>query len=44
MTHVLGMLILCTQIYVGEEKEKGGFRVVRDSEGRPVKPVFDISV
>lgn len=32
------------EIYVGEEKEKGGFRVVRDSEGRPVKPVFDISV
>ncbi|KAL3773954.1 hypothetical protein ACHAW5_010851 [Stephanodiscus triporus] len=32
------------EIYVGDEKEKGGLRVVRDSEGRPVKPVFDITV
>ena len=31
------------EIYVGEEKEKGGLRVVRDNEGRPVKPVFEIS-
>lgn len=31
------------EIYVGEEKEKGGLRVVRDGEGRPVKPVFEIS-
>ena len=30
------------EIYVGEEKEKGGLRVVRDGEGRPVKPAFDI--
>ena len=30
------------EIYVGEEKEKGGLRVVRDESGRPVKPVFDI--
>mmetsp|Transcript_22650 Transcript_22650/g.54690 ORF Transcript_22650/g.54690 Transcript_22650/m.54690 type:complete len:306 (-) Transcript_22650:216-1133(-) len=31
------------EIYVGEEKEKGGLRVVRDGDGRPVKPVFEIS-
>ncbi|KAL7531975.1 hypothetical protein ACHAXR_004342 [Thalassiosira sp. AJA248-18] len=31
------------EIYVGDEKEKGGLRVVRDAEGRPVKPVFEIS-
>ncbi len=43
VTHVLGVLYN-EQIYVGEEKEKGGFRVVRDLEGRPVKPVFDINV
>jgi hypothetical protein len=30
------------EIYVGDEKEKGGLRVVRDAEGRPVKPAFDI--
>lgn len=30
------------EIYVGDEKEKGGLRVVRDLEGRPVKPEFDI--
>lgn len=30
------------EIYVGEEKEKGGLRVVRDEEGHPVKPPFDI--
>jgi hypothetical protein len=30
------------EIYVGEEKEKGGLRVVRDGEGRPVKAAFDI--
>lgn len=30
------------EIYVGDEKEKGGLRVVRDVEGKPVKPVFDI--
>lgn len=32
------------EIYVGDEKEKGGLRVVRDAEGRPVKPVFEITV
>ena len=31
------------EIYVGEEQEKGGLRVVRDEEGRPVKPVFEIN-
>lgn len=31
------------EIYVGDEQQKGGLRVVRDSEGRPVKPAFDIS-
>ena len=31
------------EIYVGDEKEKGGLRVVRDGEGKPVKPVFEIS-
>lgn len=31
------------EIYVGEEQEKGGLRVVRDGEGRPVKPAFDIN-
>jgi len=30
------------EIYIGDEKEKGGLRVVRDLEGRPVKPEFDI--
>lgn len=31
------------EIYVGEEQEKGGLRVVRDEEGRPVKPVFSVN-
>ncbi|KAL7476592.1 hypothetical protein ACHAW6_002445 [Cyclotella cf. meneghiniana] len=31
------------EIYVGEEKERGGLRVIRDEEGRPVKPVFEIN-
>jgi hypothetical protein len=31
------------EIYVGEEQEKGGLRVVRDAEGNPVKPVFEIN-
>ena len=30
------------EIYVGDEKEKGGLRVVRDLEGKPVKAAFDI--
>jgi hypothetical protein len=32
------------EIYVGEEKVKGGLRVVRDLHGRPIKPIFDITV
>lgn len=32
------------EIYVGEEKVKGGLRVVRDVDGRPIKPIFDITV
>lgn len=32
------------EIYVGEEKVKGGLRVVRGLDGRPVKPIFDITV
>lgn len=32
------------EIYVGEEKVKGGLRVVRDLDGRPVKPIFDITL
>lgn len=31
------------EIYVGEEKERGGLRVLRDGDGRPVKPVFEIN-
>ena len=31
------------EIYVGEEQEKGGLRVIRDEEGQPVKPVFEIN-
>ena len=32
------------EIYVGEENVKGGLRVVRDIDGRPIKPIFDITV
>ena len=32
------------EIYVGEETVKGGLRVVRDIDGRPIKPIFDITV
>ena len=31
------------EIYVGDEIEKGGLRIVRDEEGKPVKPVFSIN-
>jgi hypothetical protein len=31
------------EIYVGDEVTKGGLRIVRDEEGKPVKPVFDIN-
>lgn len=31
------------EIYVGDELTKGGLRVERDEEGRPIKPVFDVN-
>jgi hypothetical protein len=31
------------EIYVGDEVTKGGLRIIRDDEGKPVKPVFDIN-
>jgi hypothetical protein len=31
------------EIYVGDEIQKGGLRVVRDENGHPVKPVFEIN-
>jgi hypothetical protein len=31
------------EIYIGDEVRDGGLRVVRDEEGKPVKPVFDIN-
>eukprot|EP00545_Synedropsis_sp_CCMP1620_P003436 CAMPEP_0119008622 /NCGR_PEP_ID=MMETSP1176-20130426/3826_1 /TAXON_ID=265551 /ORGANISM="Synedropsis recta cf, Strain CCMP1620" /LENGTH=270 /DNA_ID=CAMNT_0006960987 /DNA_START=18 /DNA_END=828 /DNA_ORIENTATION=- len=31
------------EIYVGDEVTKGGLRIVRDEEGKPVKPVFEIN-
>mmetsp|Transcript_37452 Transcript_37452/g.68806 ORF Transcript_37452/g.68806 Transcript_37452/m.68806 type:complete len:126 (+) Transcript_37452:702-1079(+) len=31
------------EIYVGDEIKKGGLRVVRDAEGKPVKSVFEIN-
>ena len=31
------------EIYVGDEVQKGGLRVTRDSEGRPTNPVFEIN-
>jgi hypothetical protein len=31
------------EIYVGDEIQKGGLRVVRDEEGRPIKPVFEVN-
>jgi hypothetical protein len=31
------------EIYVGEERVKGGLRVERDEQGRPTKPVFEIN-
>jgi len=31
------------EIYVGEEIEKGGLRILRDEKGDPVKPVFSIN-
>ena len=31
------------EIYVGDEVTKGGLRVERDEEGRPIKPVFEVN-
>mmetsp|Transcript_25211 Transcript_25211/g.38805 ORF Transcript_25211/g.38805 Transcript_25211/m.38805 type:complete len:263 (-) Transcript_25211:69-857(-) len=31
------------EIYIGDEIQKGGLRVQRDEEGRPIKAVFDIN-
>lgn len=31
------------EIYVGDEIDKGGLRIVRDENGLPVKPVFSIN-
>ena len=31
------------EIYVGDEIQKGGLRVVRDEQGHPIKPVFDVN-
>jgi hypothetical protein len=31
------------EIYLGDEIQKGGLRVTRDEEGRPIKPVFEIT-
>jgi hypothetical protein len=31
------------EIYVGDEREKGGLRIKRDEEGKPVKSVFEIN-
>jgi hypothetical protein len=30
------------EIYVGDEITQGGLRVLRDEEGKPIKPVFDV--
>ena len=31
------------EIYVGDEKEKGGLRIKRDENGKPVKAAFEIN-
>lgn len=31
------------EIYLGDELQKGGLRVTRDEEGRPIKPVFEVN-
>lgn len=31
------------EIYVGDEREQGGLRILRDENGQPIKPVFDIN-
>jgi hypothetical protein len=31
------------EIYVGDERLQGGFRVERDAEGKPIKPTFEVN-
>lgn len=31
------------EIYVGDEREKGGLRIKRDQDGKPFKPVFEVN-
>ncbi len=31
------------EIYVGDEREKGGLRIMRDEKGNPIKPVFEVN-
>jgi hypothetical protein len=31
------------EIYVGDEREQGGLRIVRDNNGNPMKPVFEVN-
>jgi hypothetical protein len=31
------------ELYVGDERAKGGLRIKRDDEGKPVKPVFEMN-
>ena len=31
------------EIYVGDEREQGGLRIMRDENGHPIKPVFEIN-
>lgn len=32
------------EIYVGDEREQGGLRILRDDNGDPVKPVFEVNL
>lgn len=32
------------EIYVGDERVKGGLRVERDEQGRPTKPAFEVTL
>ena len=40
----LGTMGYNPEIYVGEERVKGGLRVERDEQGRPTKPSFDVQL
>jgi hypothetical protein len=31
------------EIYLGDEREKGGLRIARDENGDPIKPVFEVN-